>query len=153
MIAALFNHRTRGFRTINIMAFAVLAVMALVVNLAKAYAGREVREIARTERSIREEDKRVRLLKAEVAHLEQPERLQRLAKSVLGMGPLSATREGDLDSLHAVAVGQTPAGPVATPPGPEAPVEEVTGPVVAEIDDAAATGPASTTPGPGETGQ
>lgn len=148
MIAALFNHRTRGFRTINILAFAALVVLALVVNLAKAYAGREVREIARTERNIREEDKRIRLLKAEVAHLEQPERLQRLAKSVLGMGPLSATREGDIESLHAVAIGATPAGPVATPAprGPE--IEEEDGPVVAEIDDAARLGPS-----PSETGQ
>jgi cell division protein FtsL len=149
MIAALFNHRTRGFRTINILAFAVLVVIALVVNLAKAYAGREVREIARTERKINEEGKRIRLLKAEVAHLEQPERLQRLAKTVLGMGPLSPMREGDINSLPAVAAGQTPTGPVPTPtPVSDTAVEEVSAvPVTADLRDAPAV------PGPSETGQ
>src|SRR5690349_8491880 len=129
------DHRTRGFRTINIVFCAMLMVTAVVVLLAKAYAGREVREIARTERAIGEQNKRIRLLKAEVAHLEQPERLQRLAKDLLGMAPLSAVREGDLSSLDALAAGHAPAPPVATPDAPEQAVQEDVGlepPVVAE---------------------
>jgi cell division protein FtsL len=152
VIHTLFNHRTRGFRTINIVAFCVLMVMAVVVNLAKAYAGRDVREITRTERTITEEKRRIRLLDAEVAHLEQPERLQRLAEQVLGMKPLSSAREGDLTSVPALVAGQQPAGPVATPVATEASVEEVTGPVVADVDPDAALG-APTELSPAETGQ
>lgn len=148
------DHRTRGFRTINIIAVGVLMCAAVVVNLAKAYAGREVREIARTERSINEEGKRIRLLKAEVAHLEQPERLQRLARDVLGMGPLSATREGDINSIPAIAAGQEPAPPVATPAARVDATEEFAGPDVVDPADAAAP-PATTPPGPSpaDTGQ
>lgn len=151
---SLLDHRTRGFRTINVVFCAVLAVTAVTVLLAKAYAGREVRDIARTERSIGEENKRIRLLKAEVAHLEQPERLQRLSKQLLGMGPLAATREGDINSLPAIAAGYTPPTPIATPTAPEVQPEEIPG-----IDAAAAPAPVAAEVGvpavasPAETGQ
>jgi cell division protein FtsL len=145
---SILNHRTRGFRTINIVACALLMVTAIVVLLAKAYAGREVREIARTERAIAEQNKRIRLLKAEVAHLEQPERLQRLAKDLLGMGPLAAAREGDISSLDALAAGHTPAPPVATPAAPEIAAQEDVGPA-AEPPAPTPDAPLS----PAETGQ
>lgn len=144
---SLLDHRTRGFRTINVVFCAVLAATAVTVLLAKAYAGREVRDIARTERSIGEENKRIRLLKAEVAHLEQPERLQRLSKQLLGMAPLAATREGDINSLPAIAAGYTPPTPVATPMAPQIQPEEVLGveaPVAAEVGVPVAGTPAET---------
>ena len=144
------DHRTRGFRTINIVFCALLMITAVVVLLAKAYAGREVREIARTERAIAEQNKRIRLLKAEVAHLEQPERLQRLAKDLLGMAPLAATREGDLSSLDALAAGQMPAPPVATPAAPEAAAAEDIGPGAAAAEAPIA---ATATLSPADTGQ
>lgn len=142
------EHRTRGFRTINIVFCALLMVTAVVVLLAKAYAGREVREIARTERAIAEQNKRIRVLKAEVAHLEQPERLQRLAKDILGMAPLAAAREGDISSLDALAAGRTPAPPIATPAAPEVAAQEDVGPG-AEPPTPAPEAPLS----PAETGQ
>jgi cell division protein FtsL len=150
---SLLDHRTRGFRTINVVFCCVLMVTAVTVLLAKAYAGREVRDIARTERSINEENKRIRLLKAEVAHLEQPERLQRLSKQLLGMAPLAATREGDLSSLPAIAAGYAPPTPVATPTAPLVQPEEVPGietpaPVAAEAGAAPAVAN-----NPAETGQ
>ncbi|MDB5470502.1 MAG: cell division protein [Caulobacter sp.] len=152
---SLLNHRTRGFRTINVVFCALLAATAVTVLLAKAYAGREVRDIARTERSIGEENKRIRLLKAEVAHLEQPERLQRLSKALLGMAPLSATREGDINSLPAIAAGYAPPTPIATPTAPEVQPEEVPGidtpaPVAAEVVAPVAAPVANN---PAETGQ
>lgn len=151
---SLLDHRTRGFRTINVVFCAMFAATAVTVLLAKAYAGREVRDIARTERSIGEENKRIRLLKAEVAHLEQPERLQRLSKALLGMGPLAATREGDINSLPAIAAGYAPPTPIATPGAPDVQPEEVPGidapapaPVAAEVGVQAAA------PNPAEAGQ
>ncbi|HYE45527.1 MAG TPA: hypothetical protein VEA44_07100, partial [Caulobacter sp.] len=104
--------------------------------------------------AIAEQNKRIRLLKAEVAHLEQPERLQRLAKDLLGMAPLAATREGDLSSLDALVAGYTPAPPVATPAAPEAPAEEDIGPAAAPAEALAATAVVSPAPSsPAETGQ
>ncbi len=132
MIGLLFNHRTRGFRTINMLALLVLLGLALAVNLAKAYAGRDMREMVQTQRFIKEESTRIRLLKAEVAHLEQPERLQRLAKIHLNMAPLRADQEGDLDSLPMLVAGESPPGPVKTPTGPaELPIE-IAGPGLLE---------------------
>jgi cell division protein FtsL len=151
MIHTLFNHRTRGFRTINIIAFILLMGLAVVVNLAKAYAGRDMREVARTERTINEEKKRIRLLQAEVAHLEQPERLQRLAETVLGMKPQAATQEGDLTSVSALVAGDRPAPPVATPVALEAPIEEETGSSGLELDPGVTAAQAGLDPA--ETGQ
>ena len=149
---SLLDHRTRGFRTINVLFCAMLMVTAVTVLLAKAYAGREVRDIARTERTIGEENKRIRLLKAEVAHLEQPERLQRLSKALLGMAPLSATREGDINSLPAIAAGYAPPTPVATPTAPDVQPEEIPG-IETPEPVAAEAGVAPTSGNPAETGQ
>lgn len=134
MIRDLFDHRTRGFRTVNIISVLVLMVLALAVNLAKAYAGRDMREMVHTQRFIRDENARIRLLKAEVAYLEQPERLQRLAKIHLNMAPLRADQEGDLDSLSLLVVGARPPGPVKTQAGSGDLPVEVAGPGVVDAD-------------------
>jgi cell division protein FtsL len=130
MIGAVFHHRTRGFRTVNILGVLMVVVLAIAVNLAKAYAARDMREMVRTQRFIGDENTRIRLLKAEVAHLEQPERLQRLAKLHLNMGPLRADQEGDLESIPILVAGNRPPGPVQTPtPVTETPIE-ISGPGV-----------------------
>lgn len=135
MIARLFNHRLRGFRTVNVVGFVLVMALAITVNLAKTYAGREAREIDRAERVIAQEKRRIRLLEAEVAHLEQPERLQSLAKVHLGMAPLSATREGDMVSLAILVAGGEPPPPVATPTPVGEEAIEVAGLVTAEAGD------------------
>lgn len=106
MINALFNHRIRGFRTVNIACSVTLLVLAVGVNLAKTIAGRERNEISRVESDIGKERQRIRLLEAEVAHLEQPERLERLARGYLSMAPLSARQEASVDTLSTVANAQ-----------------------------------------------
>lgn len=103
MIAELFSRRIRGFRVIEVGAFGVLLVLVLVVYLAKTFAGRERTEIAQVERQIAQEKTRVRLLQAEVAYLEQPERLERLSRQYLGMGPVKADAETDPDKLVVIA--------------------------------------------------
>ena len=107
MIRALFNHRIRGFRTLNIVLCATLLTLAISVNLAKTIAGRERNEIGQVEVDMDEERKRIRLLEAEVAHLEQPERLERLARGHLALGPLAARQEASVDTLSTLA-GQRP---------------------------------------------
>jgi len=83
-------------------------------------AGRERAEIARAEREIDAEKARIRLLQAEVAHLEEPARLERLSTAYLHMAPVSIKREVGPEALsdaaRAALGGVTSA---AAPPAPE----------------------------------
>lgn len=114
-MSRLFDRRIRGFRLIELTMFAVLAAMVFGVYLAKTWAGRDRQEIARIERQIAAEQRRIRLLKAEVAHLEQPERLGRLSSDYLGLKPVDAGREAPAESLEEIA--RTRADPQPLPPG------------------------------------
>jgi cell division protein FtsL len=114
MIRALLNHRIRGFRTLNIVLGATLLMLAISVNLAKTIAGRERNEIGQVEVDMNKERKRIRLLEAEVAHLEQPERLERLARGHLELAPLAARQEATVDTLSTLAAQQPRPQPVST---------------------------------------
>ena len=90
---SLLDRRVRGFRLVDLVLVSVLVALVLGTYLAKTMAGRERAEIARTERQIREEQARIRLLQAEVAHLEDPARLERLSVAYLGLAPVSIKRD------------------------------------------------------------
>lgn len=111
---SLFTRRVRGFRLIDLVGVGLLVVLILGVYLAKTMAGGQRAEIAKVERQIKAERARIRLLQAEVAHLEQPGRLERLAVGYLKLEPVTALREATVDQLTDVAR----AGP---PPKPKAP--------------------------------
>lgn len=96
---SLFDRRVRGFRLVNLAAMGVLAAMILGVYLAKTFAGRERAEIASVTRQIDAEKARIRLLKAEVSHLEQPGRIERLSEAYLGLKPVAITHDATLDEL------------------------------------------------------
>ncbi len=109
------NRRVRGFRLIDLIAFSVLTVLILGVYLAKTMAGRERTEIARIDRQIDDENARIRLLQAEVSHLEQPQRIEHLSETYLGMGPASMKRQAslaELPQLAGAAAPNTPAKPL-----------------------------------------
>ncbi len=76
--------------------------------LFKTVAGRERSEIATVDRAIKAEKARIRLLQAEVAHLEQPGRVERLAAVYLGLEPVSMAREALADQLPGLAVRGPP---------------------------------------------
>ncbi|HMP62355.1 MAG TPA: cell division protein, partial [Phenylobacterium sp.] len=80
---SLINRRIRGFRLIDVVAFGLLVALVMSVYLAKTMASRERAQIARVERQIVAEKSRIRLLEAEVAHLEQPSRLEHLSTTYL----------------------------------------------------------------------
>jgi cell division protein FtsL len=105
---SVFTRRVRGFRLIDLIGVGVLVAIILGVYLAKTVAGRERAEIATVERHIRVEQARIRLLQAEVAHLEQPGRVERLASVYLDMKPVPAVREAALDELPRLATGGPP---------------------------------------------
>ena len=117
----LLQRKVRGFRLVDLIAAGLLVMLILGVYLAKTMAGRERAEIARAEREIDAEKARIRLLQAEVAHLEEPARLERLSTAYLHMAPVSIKREVGPEALsdaaRAALAGVTSAA--AAPPPPE----------------------------------
>src|SRR5206468_820166 len=103
MIAGLFQRRVRGFRLVDLMGLAFLLVLAFTVYGFKTFAGRESADINDVQRQIVAEQKRVRLLKAEIAHLEDPSRLSRLSTQYLGLKPVAAKREATVEALPEIA--------------------------------------------------
>ena len=111
-----FTRRVRGFRLIDLIGVAVLVSVIVGVYLAKTIAGRERADLAKIEREIGGEKDRIRLLQAEVAHLEQPGRIERLATSYLGLKPVTVANEARLDQLVELARGGAPKSAVAPSP-------------------------------------
>lgn len=144
-MTSVFDRRIRGFRLIEIVSLGCLIALVFGVYLAKTFAGRERQEIARIERQIRAEHASIRLLKAEVAHLEQPERLEHLSETYLNLAPVEAKREAPAESLEEIsrtraekpkpAAGavsaQTATTPAATTPAGTTPAAAVPAPAAA----------------------
>lgn len=89
----------RGFRVIDLAALALFLALALTVYAFKTSAGQERADIADVESQIRDEGRQVRLLQAEVARLESPDRLERLARTYAGQAPLSAKQDVTPEAL------------------------------------------------------
>jgi cell division protein FtsL len=115
-IARLFDRRIRGFRVVEVAALACLVLLILWVYLTKAQAGDERARIASIERDIAVEQQKLRMLKAESAHLEQPTRIERLSEAYLGLQPVPAKREATPQSLPEIVRGPVPAPTPAPPP-------------------------------------
>jgi cell division protein FtsL len=98
-----FERRFRGFRVVELGALGVLLVLILTVYLAKTGAGGRRADIERIQDQIYDEQTQIRMLKAEVASLEQPERLETLSNRYLGLEPISARREVTPQGLQDVA--------------------------------------------------
>ncbi len=108
---ALFQRRFRGFRVIDLAGFACLATLVLGVYAFKAHAGGQSAKIAEVNVEIAEAQRQIRMLDAELAHLEEPERLEALSSQYLNLAPISAKHETSPDGLMAVAraAGEPPA--------------------------------------------
>ncbi|MFA4893633.1 cell division protein [Brevundimonas sp.] len=113
----LYAWKIRGVRWVEIIGVMLVAAMVFSVYLAKAAAARESARISDLERQISDNGQRVRLLRAEVARLEQPGRLEALSRGA-GLGPVDVHRqatEASLSTLVAVSAPPPPA-PVVAPP-------------------------------------
>lgn len=110
---SLLDRKVRGFKLVDVVALALLAALVLGVYLAKTMAGRERTEIARVDRQIAAERGRIRLLEAEVSHLEQPARIGQLSQAYLGMAPMTAVNETTTDALDEIAQQAAKAKPAA----------------------------------------
>lgn len=105
---SLLTRRVRGFRLFDLVALGVLVMLIVGVYLAKTIAGRERAEIAAADRQIEGEKQRIRLLQAEVSHLEEPARIERLSETYLGMAPVPIKHEVTPDALPAIALDPSP---------------------------------------------
>ena len=129
-LGSIFRRRVRGFRLVEVVATGLLSLMMIGVYFAKTSAGGERSRIDVVERQIAEEKARIRMLDAEVAYLERPRRVGRLASDFLQLQPLKADRETSVEALGAVALIRTaprpaaPVAPVATPASTPAPTPE-----------------------------
>lgn len=111
----LYAWKIRGVRWVEIIGVMLVAAMVFSVYLAKAAAARESARITDLERQITDNGQRVRLLRAEVARLEQPGRLEALSRGA-GLGPVDVHRQATEDSLSTLtAVPAPPPAPVVAP--------------------------------------
>jgi cell division protein FtsL len=138
----LLTRRVRGFRLVDLIALGLLTALILGVYLVKTIAGRERTEIAKVERQIDMEKSRIRLLQAEVSHLEQPARIERLSEAYLGLAPVNFKREISTEALAYVAGKpiEPPKAPAEATPEPAqpfsptaAPVGDAPAPVASEV--------------------
>jgi hypothetical protein len=131
---SLLTRKVRGFRLIDLVAMGLLVALVLGVYLAKTIAGGERAEIAKVERQIDMERARIRLLQAEVSHLEQPARIERLSEAYLHLAPVTIKHETTTDALPEIAgkpLAPRAAAPEVTPDpiaiaAPPPPAGEVT---------------------------
>jgi hypothetical protein len=123
-VLGVFDQRFRGFRVIEIGGVGVLLALILLVYLAKTIAGSESAEIDHVQQQIGDQRARVTLLRAEVASLEQPERLETLSNRYLGLQPVDAKHDIEAQALATIAGAAAPkpqapaqgAAPQATTP-------------------------------------
>lgn len=97
-----FDWKVRGVRWVEIIGLMLVAAMIFSVYLAKAAAASESARIASLERQITQNGQRVRLLRAEVARLEQPGRLEALSRDA-GLGPVDVRRQATEANLSDLA--------------------------------------------------
>jgi len=110
-----FDWKVRGVRWVEIIGLMLVAAMIFSVYLAKAAAASESARIASLERQITQNGQRVRLLRAEVARLEQPGRLEALSRAA-GLEPVDVHRQATEASLPALAPIPEPAPAVIIAP-------------------------------------
>jgi hypothetical protein len=130
-MGAIFTRRVRGVRLIEVWAVGLLAVLVFGLYLSKTLAGREAADITRTKAEIVQEQTHIRLLKAEVAYLEQPERIERLSQLYLHLEPMSGKRETDPEGIADIVRRPAPQpAPVATAPAdPTVPAPSAVAPI------------------------
>jgi hypothetical protein len=117
----LFDWKVQGIRWVEIIGLLLVAIMIFSVYVAKAGAAREGVRISELERQIDDNGERVRLLRAEVARLEQPARLEALSRSA-GLAPVDVHRRKNEAGLAAIAPIPEPR-PVIVAPTAAASVE------------------------------
>lgn len=109
--------RFRGFRVVNLLGLTILLIIALGSYAFKTLVVAQDAGAAGVEDQILREQKRIRMLKAEIAHLETPRRLRDLSSQYLGLGPVDPKHDIALRSLATIAAApQLVVRPATQPP-------------------------------------
>jgi hypothetical protein len=95
----IFERRVRGIRLVELVGLLLALGMIFWVCLTKVSEGGDVARIGELDSQIAEEEARIKALKVRVSALEQPKRIEALAKQYLGMTTLGPKREANLDNL------------------------------------------------------
>jgi hypothetical protein len=115
MIGEVFTRRFRGFRGFDLVALAILLALALASYAFKTFAQGMGADTAGVEAQIAQEDRRIRLLRAEIAHLEDPDRIERLSTQYLGMQAVEPRQESTIEALPQIALAGPPPAKAKTP--------------------------------------
>lgn len=109
----LFDWKLHGVRVVEIFAGVVACALIFSVYVTKVAADRENRQIAALEAEIADDADRVRLLRAEIARLERPDRLEDLSRRA-GLQPVAVDRRATVGQIEALAPAPEPK-PAAAP--------------------------------------
>ncbi len=104
ILGGVFSRRLRGFRVVDLLALAVMLALALGSYGFKTFAGAQSADSDGVEVQIVQEHKRIRLLEAEIAHLEDPGRIERLSTQYLHMQAVDPKQEVAPEALSQVAL-------------------------------------------------
>jgi hypothetical protein len=121
---SLFTRRIRGVSLVNLWGLGVLLVLVIALYLVKTFGAGERADIASTETQIAEEQRRIAVLKAEVAFLERPDRIQRLAEQGLNEQPISGRHDATVADLEKIARVSAASPPASSPPASAAPASD-----------------------------
>jgi hypothetical protein len=107
----------------HIVGFAGLVVFALALYWAKAEAQAAREQVVTLQDEVETQRRAVRILEAEVAYIERPDRLEATARTQMGLVPLVASQTANLSDLDAIAPIAAPLAPVPAAPVPVAPAD------------------------------
>lgn len=107
ILTGVFRRRYRGFRVVDLAALAILLVLALGSYAFKTIALGTGADTAGVEDQINQEDRRIHLLRAEIAQLENPDRIERLSTQYLGMQAVDVKQETTPEALPQIALKGT----------------------------------------------
>ncbi|WP_421787564.1 cell division protein FtsL [Hyphobacterium sp.] len=86
-------------RALNVLAFIVASVLAVALYIAKTEAQEARDRLAEMRSDLAEERRQINVLRVDIAHLEDPDRLRALARQYLGFEPLDPSREVAMSDL------------------------------------------------------
>jgi len=107
-LRSFLTRRVRGVRVVNLMALTVLLTLAVTSYAFKTLAEAQSADTADIQSQITLEGKRIRLLKAELSHLESPGRVETLSSQYLGLTAADPKHEIAVQDLARVAQGAPP---------------------------------------------
>jgi len=95
----LIAQRFMGVLVMQILASAIVVIVFVMVTLSKSKVNEDIKKWQSLKGEIAAEQAQLSTLRLQVAQLERPERLDRLAREKLGLEPVSPDKQAHVDSL------------------------------------------------------